>query len=41
MLSADIKASEVEVGIVRQGGRFQVLGDEEVDAHLTAIAERD
>lgn len=41
VLSSDIKASEVEVGIVRQGRRFQVLDDEEVDAHLTAIAERD
>jgi len=41
VLSADFKAAEIEVAVVRAGERFRVLGDAEVEAHLNAIAERD
>lgn len=43
VLSEDMKATEIEVGIVsEEGGRaFRVLTTEEIEAHLTAISERD
>ena len=42
VLSEDFKASEIEVGVVTAGDpAFRVLRDEEVDAHLVAISERD
>ncbi len=42
LLSSDFKADEIEIGIVKgTTGRFQVLSSEAIDAHLTAIAERD
>jgi len=43
VLSEDFKASEIEVGVVRDGEdtSFRVLTDDEVDEHLTAISERD
>lgn len=42
VLSADLRPSEVEVGIVtKENPRFQILTEQELDKHLTAIAERD
>jgi len=42
VLSEDFKAAEIEVGVVRESDRrFQVLSNDEVDEHLTAISERD
>ncbi len=43
LLSSDFKADEIEIGVAPagKGGRFRVLTSEEVEAHLTAIAERD
>lgn len=42
VLGEDFKASDIEVGIVTtQNPRFTKLSDEEVDRHLTEIAERD
>lgn len=42
ILAVDLKASDIEVGIVsEQFPKFRVLTDEEVDQHLTAIAEQD
>ncbi len=42
LLSSDFKAEEIEIGVVQgTSGRFQVLASEAVEAHLTAIAERD
>jgi 20S proteasome subunit alpha 1 len=42
VLNADLKPSEVEVGVCTKDNRkFRVLSAAEVDAHLTAIAERD
>jgi 20S proteasome subunit alpha 1 len=41
VLSSDVKAAELEVGLVAAGERFRVLGEEEVEAHLTALAEAD
>ncbi|XP_050036567.1 proteasome subunit alpha type-6-like [Dermacentor andersoni] len=42
VLSADLKPSEVEVGVVsKEQPNFHVLTEQEVDAHLVAIAERE
>eukprot|EP00898_Chlorokybus_atmophyticus_P005356 jgi/Chlat1/5821/Chrsp4S06173 len=45
VLSEDFKASDLEVGVVKAGTDkdrvFRVLSNEEVEAHLTAISERD
>merc|ERR1739848_195153 len=42
ILSADFKASEIEVAMVgAQDRKFKKLTEEEIDAHLTAIAEKD
>mmetsp|Transcript_16643 Transcript_16643/g.21606 ORF Transcript_16643/g.21606 Transcript_16643/m.21606 type:complete len:245 (+) Transcript_16643:69-803(+) len=41
ILSSDFKGSDLEVGTVAEGGRFQTLGDEEIERHLTAISEKD
>ncbi|XP_067013518.1 proteasome subunit alpha type-6 [Anabrus simplex] len=42
VLSVDFKPSEIEVGIVSKSDpNFRVLGEQELDKHLTAIAEKD
>jgi len=42
ILSADFKPSEIEVGVVSKDNQnFKVLGENEIDVHLTAISERD
>eukprot|EP00887_Chlorella_sp_A99_P005899 scaffold1.g5899.t1 len=43
VLAEDMKATDIEVGVVRadDGGKFRVLGAEEVEEHLVAISERD
>lgn len=42
VLSADFKPSEIEVGIVStQRPKFRMLTEQEIDTHLTAIAEKD
>lgn len=42
VLSADFKAGEIEVGIVEiDNPSFRKLTEDEIDNHLTAIAERD
>lgn len=42
VLTADFKPSEIEVAVVStQNRRFHKLTTEEIDRHLTAIAERD
>lgn len=40
-MSADFKPEEIEVAMVHGEHNFRLLGDEEVEEHLTAIAERD
>ena len=42
VLSADFSAKELEVAIVKQDDtNFRTLTEQEIDQHLTAIAERD
>jgi len=42
VLSADFKATDIEVAVVRQSDpKFRLLTDAEVETHLTAISERD
>jgi 20S proteasome subunit alpha 1 len=42
VLSADLKTSEIEVAVVSKADpKFRVLDEKEVEAHLTAISERD
>jgi 20S proteasome subunit alpha 1 len=42
ILSADFKATEIEVGCVsKDHPSFKVLSESEIDAHLTAISEKD
>lgn len=40
VLSTDFKPQEIEVGVVSSGGKFRVLGEEEIDERLNAISER-
>ena len=42
VLSADFKASEIEVGVVSvDEPAFRPLNEQEIEGHLTAIAEKD
>mmetsp|Transcript_476 Transcript_476/g.857 ORF Transcript_476/g.857 Transcript_476/m.857 type:complete len:249 (+) Transcript_476:53-799(+) len=42
ILGADFKASEIEVAVVSASNpRFTCLSEEQIEAHLTAIAEKD
>lgn len=41
VLGIDFKPHEIQVGIVDQTGKFQVLSEQDIEQHLTAIAEKD
>lgn len=41
LLSSDLRASDIELSYVTEKDGFKIMSDEDVDLHLTAIAERD
>jgi 20S proteasome subunit alpha 1 len=41
VLSADFRPTEIEVGIAKGTDRFVTLTEDEIEAHLVAISERD
>ena len=42
VLSLDLKPADIEVGVVsKEKPKFTVLSEQEIDEHLTAIAEKD
>ena len=43
VLSADMSAKDIEVGLVQADGdrKFRVLSEQQIDAYLTQIAESD
>jgi 20S proteasome subunit alpha 1 len=40
-LAIDFKPHEIQVGVADKTGQFRILTEKEVEAHLTAIAEKD
>ena len=41
VMSSDFKGSDLECGAVGPDGKFRFVGEEEIEAHLTAISDRD
>ena len=41
VLSAELKASELEIAFVDEAMQFRLLSEEEIDGHLTAVSEAD
>ena len=41
VLSVDFRANEIQVGVVGADGKFRILPENEVEKHLTTIAEKD
>jgi len=41
VLGIDFKPSEIQVGVVDESEKFEILNDQEVEKHLQAIAEKD
>ena len=41
VLSADFKSSEIEACVLKDNGRVQILSEEDIDHHLTVLAETD
>lgn len=40
-LGIDFKSSELEVGVIDESEKFTILTESEIEAHLTAVAEKD
>ena len=40
-LAIDFKPHEIQVGVADAQGQFRILPEQEVEQHLTAIAEKD
>ena len=41
VLTIDFKPNEIQVGIADKSGQFRALTEQEIEQHLTAIAEKD
>lgn len=41
VLGIDFKPNEIQVGVVDEKGIFEVLTEQQIEQHLTAIAEKD
>jgi len=41
VLSADFRATEIEIGVIVGKERFTMLSEEQIEKHLTAISEKD
>lgn len=41
LLASDLRAQDIELSYITEKDGFKIMQDNEVDAHLTAIAERD
>ncbi|RWS26859.1 proteasome subunit alpha type-6-like protein, partial [Leptotrombidium deliense] len=41
VLGIDFKPSEIQVGVVDQSEKFEILNEQEIEKHLQAIAEKD
>ena len=41
VLGIDFKPHEIQVGVVDNSGKFSVLTEQDIEQHLTAIAEKD
>ncbi len=41
VLAVDFRSSELQVGVVGSDGLFKIMGEAEIDKHLSSIAEKD
>lgn len=41
VLGIDFKPGEIQVGLIDEEGKFQILTEQEIEHHLSAIAEKD
>jgi 20S proteasome subunit alpha 1 len=41
VLGIDFKPQEIQVGVADASGSFKILSEQEIEQHLTALAEKD